>query len=54
MSEQFICKLSDNLQSLSNEGKLFSRIPLAFERMLNSAHDWRYRTVYAVNQYAPI
>ena len=28
----------------SNEGKLFSRIPLAFERMLGSAHDWRYRT----------
>ncbi|KAI0794378.1 GMC oxidoreductase [Fomes fomentarius] len=29
----------------SNEGKLFSRIPLAFERMLNSTHDWRFRTV---------
>ncbi|KAI0741863.1 GMC oxidoreductase [Daedaleopsis nitida] len=29
----------------NNEGKLFSRIPLAFERMLGSPHDWRYRTV---------
>ncbi|KAI0770549.1 GMC oxidoreductase [Fomes fomentarius] len=28
----------------SNEGKLFSRIPLAFERMLGSPHDWGYRT----------
>ncbi|RPD58939.1 GMC oxidoreductase [Lentinus tigrinus ALCF2SS1-7] len=28
----------------SNDGKFFSRIPLAFERMLGSAHDWCYRT----------
>ena len=32
----------------SNEGKLFSRIPLAFERMLGGAYDWGYRTVYVL------
>ena len=37
----------------SNEGKLFSRIPLAFERMLGNRHDWCYRTVYVLYTTMP-